>query len=316
MTSMRVALLYNLNRGQADKELEFDYPSTIEAIESALSCNHHVKLIECTRRISMWVAELEQFSPDIALNLAEGFSGPARESFFPNILDQMEIPYIGNNTTTMVFGQNKALCKQLASIVGVRTPPWALISETSEIDVAVDRLAFPLFVKPNTEGSSLGIDGDAKVYNHDQLSRRVERVLQSFGTSALVEEFISNGTDISLSFIEGLGEEVFGPVKYAIGDAEIYDFAWKKRSCAFPSLVVPHDLPSGDVRNHLFAGFWAILKALNVRGYARADYRVSRDGTPYFLEINPQVEMAEKAEFAVPDCSRRLQISGHNLTSS
>lgn len=280
-------------------DLEFDYPETIAAIDAALSTAHTVKKVECTCELEHWIAELRQFSPDIALNVAEGYFGSAREAFFPNLLEQMQIKYVGSDTTVMLFGQNKALCKSLANSMGMNTPRWGLINDPSDIVDLQTRLKFPLFVKPNSEGSSLGIDAGSIVKNASELAQRAAFVLTHYKCPALVEEFI-DGIDLSVSFVEGLGTLMFGPIAYDIGDSTIYDYEWKKRSFKYPSIVVPYNLLPPLANRMLLASCLSFVEALGVRGYARADYRLSKDGVAYFLEINTQVEMAPNAEFAAP----------------
>lgn len=297
---MKVALLFNLNRRDSQAELEFDLPTTIDGLQRALETKHIVRRIECDRDLSKWVAELTTFDPDSIFSVAEGFSGAAREAFYPALFEQLGIPYSGSDPTTMLFAQNKALTKSIAAKAGVQTPRWFVASDRSDLVGDNHGLCYPLLVKPNSEGSSIGIDKGAVVRNSSQLEERVQFVWNKLHNLALVEEYISAGHDLSVSYVEGLGDEIFGPVGYDIGADDLYDYQWKSQSYLYPDIVVEPVRLSNATRELIRQDFRKLVRLLDVRGYARGDFRVTPDEKSYFLEVNAQVELAEKAEFAVP----------------
>jgi len=297
---MKVALLYNLNRRASQAELEFDLPETIASLRAALSLAHEVCSIECARDIASWLAELLRFRPEAIFSVAEGYQSAVREAFYPALFEQLGVPFAGSDPTTMMFAQNKALSKSVADSVGVSTPNWAVAASIEDLPMIARLLAYPMLVKPNSEGSSIGIDNGAVVSNFEELQSRVRYVWEELANLALVEEYVPRGLDLSISYVEDLGAEIFGPVAYNTGGADMYDHDWKSRSYLFPNIVIePRGISNILVRD-LCDSFRRVIQALDVRGYARADFRLGPDGNCYFLEINTQVEMAEKAEFAVP----------------
>jgi D-alanine-D-alanine ligase len=297
---MKIAVMHNLNRRESLEELEFDLPSTIDGLVRALAVRHDVRAIECHRDLPGWLGELLSFAPDFVFSVAEGYPSAAREAFYPALYEQLGLPYSGSDATTMLVAQNKALTKSIARAAGILTPSWAVAATEADLPSVAEKLSFPVLVKPNSEGSSMGIDNGAVVSDYPALVNRVRYVWERFNNLALVEEFIPGGYDLSVSYVEGLGPEVFDPVAYAYIGPQMYDYDWKSRSYLFPDIVVaPTDLPVPTARlvqEHCRS----LAKALDLRGYGRADFRVGQDGQCYFLEMNAQVEMAEKSEFPVP----------------
>jgi D-alanine-D-alanine ligase-like ATP-grasp enzyme len=293
---MNVALLYNLNRG-ADSELEFDRPSTIDELHTALATKHSVARIECTTCLQDWIAELVQLSPHLVFSVAEGHVGSTREAFYPGLFEQLRLPHIGSDVTAMLIAQNKAMSKDYVSRTGVLTPQWILCRSAE--DVPKDpQLRYPMLVKPNSEGSSLGISSASIVRGRDDLISRVRFVTTRFRDAAIVEEFV-DGVDISVSYVEGLGDEYFGPVAFDLQGSSMLDFDWKSQAFLNPHAVRDATHVSHAARLAAIESFRKVVESVAVRGYARGDFRAVGDDV-YFLELNAQVEMSAGAEFAAP----------------
>lgn len=283
---MKVVLAHNLNREEHEHEAEFDLPLTIEALVKALEKEHEVTAVECTQDFVHWLTRLVLEKPDIIFNIAEGYSGAARESVYPAIYEQLGIPYSGPGPTELLVCHNKALTKTLLERCGIPMAWDRVLKSPCDLQQLDDAdIPFPLIVKLNSEGSSLGMDEHCIVNNWDELSKQVATVWNKFHTNILIEQFIE-GIDLSTSFIEGMG--IFGPVQYTHGDAKIYDFRLKTRDNHAIDVVDPKDIPD-DIRGRLKDLTQQIASVLDVNGYGRADFRLSPDGSIYFLEMNAQV---------------------------
>lgn len=283
---MKVALLHNVNRGEHEHEAEFDLPVTIEALTAALLREHKVVLVEATREFTRWLVQLALEEPDMVFNVAEGFSGAARESVYAAILEQLNVRYTGPGPTELLVCHNKSLAKRLLADHGIPLPWSKLISSPSDLE-AINPLevTFPAIVKLNSEGSSLGMDEHCIVHTWEELERQVHAVWEKFGTNIIVEEYIE-GSDMSMSYIEGMGE--FGPVQYIYPDSTIYDFRLKTADNKAVD-VIPFQDASGEITQKLQALTKKIAAVLDINGYGRADFRVTPDGRIYFLEMNAQV---------------------------
>ena len=108
----KIAILYNLNRNEYEYEAEFDSEYTIKSIYDALKNKYDVKKIEAVTDFSL-ITELQDLNPDLVFNVCEGFNGPARESVYAGILEQMDLNYSGPDSTNLLICHNKFLVKNL-----------------------------------------------------------------------------------------------------------------------------------------------------------------------------------------------------------
>lgn len=284
---MKVALLHNVNRGQNEHETEFDLPITIDALTEALSKEHTVVPIECTRDFTRWIAQLVLEKPDIAFNVAEGYNGPAREAAFPALCEQLDIPYTGPDASSLLICHNKAITKKLLVHANIPMAWGRLIRSEDDLQsLKNESVPFPLIVKLNSEGSSLGMDENCIVRTWDDLSTQVGLVLQKYQSDILVEQFIE-GIDLSTSFVEGMG--TYGPVQYTYPEgSSIYDYRLKSRDNHMVGVISP-SLPEG-IKETALKITDAIAKELHLTGYGRADFRFDEKAQQlYFLELNAQV---------------------------
>ena len=178
-------MTYNLRRQvceqgglPCDGDSEFDNQDTIDTIVSALrSYGHTVHLVEATTDLPHWFLSHEV---DLVFNIAEGLHGEHRESQVPAILESLGVPFTGSNSITLALALDKAKTKQILASEGIPTPTTPLNP----------RLAFPLIVKPNREGSSKGIWRESVVADEASLRRQVAIVYERYHQEVLVEEFI------------------------------------------------------------------------------------------------------------------------------
>lgn len=283
---MKVALLHNVNRGETDNEAEFDLPVTIDALTQALNKEHNVVPIECTRDFVSWMTRLVMEKPDIIFSVAEGFSGAARESVYAALYEQLGIDYCGPGPTELLICHNKTLTKNLLRQYGIPVAWGRLLTSLEDLSELKDtNLPFPIIVKLNSEGSSLGMDDHCIVENREELERQVRSVWDKFHTNILIEQYIE-GIDVSMSYIEGLGE--LGPVQYTYPNKTIYDFDLKTRNNHAVDVVHP-SIENLQLVGQLKDMTKKIATLLDLNGYGRADFRVTSDGSIYFLEMNAQV---------------------------
>ena len=102
----KIALLYNLNRGNYEYETEFDSEITINKIYESIKDKYEVKKIEALKDFS-WITEIQKYNPDLVFNICEGYNGPARESVYAAILEQFNFNYTGPDSTNLLICHNK-----------------------------------------------------------------------------------------------------------------------------------------------------------------------------------------------------------------
>ena len=280
----KIAMLFNLNRHQFEYETEFDSEYTIDSIYNTLSKNYLVEKIEADKDFN-WISKLKTYNPNLVFNICEGFHGPARESVYAAILEQLGLNYSGPDSTNMLVCHNKFLTKKLLKD-DVLVPFGYVIKNKDEIKF-LSNIKFPVIVKLNSEGSSMGMTKDSVVYNFDSLNKEVTRFIDTYNRGVLVEQYIK-GQDISMIYVEGLGS--LGPCIVNC-DSEFYDYEMKSDkddTVDISTLDGNFDELKMIVEN--------IARKLDIKGYAKLDFRIS-DGKFYLIEVNAQVSFHPEGEF-------------------
>lgn len=204
---LRVAILHNLRthapslngRAPSDALDELDSEKNVAAYAAALrSAGHDVVTWEGNADLA---ARLREHPVDICFNTCEGFRGDSREAQVPAMLEMLGIPYSGGKVLCLASTLDKAATKRILQAHGLPTPRF---QEFTHPDLPLDpSLRFPLFVKPNREGTGIGIAETSRVEDEAQLRERVAYLLDAYRQTALVEEYIP-GRDVTCGMVGNL----------------------------------------------------------------------------------------------------------------
>jgi len=164
---------------------------------------------------------------------------------------------------------------------------------------------FPLIVKSLVEESSMGISKASIVRDDDALATRVEFMHERVGTDAIVEQFIP-GREIYVAVLGNDRLVALPPRELIVDELEPgedliateslkHNIHYQKKHGV--RISDARKLPNG-VAATLEKASKRIYRMLSLEGYARIDYRLSEDGKLYFLEANPNPELANYEEMA------------------
>lgn len=299
---MRISLAYNLK--EADHEAEFDSQSTIDFItQSITSLGHEVMWLEARDiiegKVDRFVKKLRKQSPDLIFNIAEGSGGQARAALLPAIFESMKIPYTGSNTGAISLAANKFSTSKLFIDDIVACPQSFRFSRASyqwrKARITLNKIDFPVIIKPNLEGSSIGIDQNSIVTNpSSQLKTVLDRQIHLYN-DVMVEQYI-DGLDVSIAWIDGIGDDgVLPPASYhynSTGQHHIYDLSLKRTGQNLVEAKVPADIPQAT-STAIESAIKTIVSTIGIEGMCRADFRIDGDsGIPYFIEVNPLPSLA------------------------
>lgn len=287
---LTVGIAYNLKKGlpspAEDMEAEYDSCDTIDAIRKVFeSAGIRAELLEAD---SEFAQKVRAAKADLVFNLAEGTQGRGREAQVPAILSFLDVPFSGSDETTLAVSLDKALTKRLLATYGVRTPAYRYL-KSADIGADFD-LRFPLIVKPNSEGSSKGITDLAIVKDVPELCGLLSRDFGLYREPMLAEEYIP-GREFTVGVLgNGNNLTVFEPmeIRYLSAEREkqIYSYQVKKNYKQYVEYRCPPDL-SRTLCGQMKETSALIFNALECRDFSRIDFRLSEDGTLYFIEINP-----------------------------
>ena len=170
---------------------------------------------------------------------------------------------------------DKDLTKRLVSEY-VITPQWRTVRYT-EGDIArlVSETKLPCVVKPVANGSSVGV---SIAHTGAELKKALEECLQ-FGAQVVLEQYIS-GREIQVGIIAGKAL----PSIEIIPKTGFYDYANKYQAGAAEE-ICPSPIPE-DWEMRVRTATETVYRLIGLSVYSRADFIVTPDGTPYFLEIN------------------------------
>jgi D-alanine-D-alanine ligase len=228
--------------------------------------------------------QLKEKKYDIYINLCEGYL----EWKVPSIdvitsLDLLELPYTGPSAN--LYDPTKAIMKYLAFCESVKTPAHIVIESYDEIDALPGNLQFPLFVKPAKAGDSLGVDDASKANNLEDLKKKVQAILDEFG-SALVEEYIDGRefTVLVCGNADGRTCTSFKPIEYIFPEGFAFKTYALKTSELHPNANISVEDKALSAQLQSIAE--QVFLSFNGVGYARMDFRMNHKGEIFFLEIN------------------------------
>ncbi len=230
-------------------------------------------------------AEDKSRSPVIVFNMAYGIQGNARYTHVPGMLEMAGVPYTGSDPFGHALALDKVVTKILIRDAGIPTPAFKVMH--SPDDDAGD-LRYPLIVKPRHESTSHGLH---VVNNPHELAVAVKSVTEKFEQGALVEEFI-DGREFAVSLLGNDPVEVLPIVELAYPDQRVKAFTLEDKyhkTSNEPQKLVPTLEPALKKRLEELA--IACFRACHCRDYARVDFRVDAEGTPYVLEINSMASL-------------------------
>jgi D-alanine-D-alanine ligase len=275
-----------------DEFAEWDSPTTIAAVEAALSRLGKVVRLEAKEDFP---ERLRQANPDIVFNIAEGFHGVNRESHVPAICEFYGIPYSGSDPFTLTLCLDKAKTKETLTFHGIPTPRFAVVERIEDLGAVTEQLAFPLFVKPLHEGSSKGITDANLCFDRGHLSRQTAFLLENYKQPVLVEEYlpgkeftcavVGNDDDATVLPLVGMNFETLpkGALPIYSFDAK---FVWDRPENPLDIFQCParitRELQASIERVTLDA-----FRVLGCRDWARIDVRLDASGKPNVLEVNP-----------------------------
>jgi D-alanine-D-alanine ligase len=190
-------------------------------------------------------------------------------------LEFLGIPYSGSGVMGSAIGMDKLRTKRLCQSVGIPTSPFVVLREAQDLDTAVETLGVPLFVKPGSQGSSVGM---ARVERAQDLRAAWEQALR-YDPVVFAESLIP-GAEYTVSILQGRAL----PSIRIETPRTFYDYEAKylRNDTRY---FCPSGL-SGPAEDHLGRLALASYDACGAEGWGRADFMMDRTGRPLLLEIN------------------------------
>ena len=275
-------------------EREVSLTSAKGIIAALREIGHHVTPIDVTRDIPKLIKDLTP-RPDVVMNILHGKYG--EDGRIQSLLDILDIPYTFSNHCASALAMDKDLSKKIFITTDIATPNWKKTSKEEAFSGKVT-LPIPYVLKPNDEGSSLGvfiINEQADLHNACQEWR--------YGNDVMIEEYIA-GKELSVAIINGK----------AVGILELrpkfgfYDYK-AKYTDGITDHIMPADVPA-NIYQLALENSEKAYSAIGCSGIARADFRYDETRANgdqlHLLEINTQPGMTPLS--IVPDIANHVGI--------
>ncbi|HET7232847.1 MAG TPA: D-alanine--D-alanine ligase [Longimicrobium sp.] len=206
--------------------------------------------------------------------------GTGEDGTIQALLDMAGVPYVGSGHAASAVAIDKDLSKRLFRAAGIPTADW-LMAPVDAARVAAE-LGFPVVVKPNRQGSTVGLTVVKRVEELDAAVREGFR----YDHEVMLERFVP-GRELTCG--------VLGDQALAVGEiiprGEIFDYESKYQHGGADE-VFPADLSpelTEAVRDYSLRAH----QTLKLEGFSRADFRLDAEGNLWILEVNTLPGMTE-----------------------
>jgi len=218
-------------------------------------------------------------------------------------LDSIGLPYTGSGVLGSALAMDKLRTKQIWHSCGIPTPPFQILEKGFDAVEVVERLGLPLMVKPNLEGSSIGM---SRVESVDELDAAWQEAAKS-DSAVMVESWVS-GAEYTVAILSG---EALPPIKLETPHT-FYDFDAKYRAES-TQYICPCGLSGADEQRLKKLALDAFA-AVGASGWGRVDVMADSEGTFLPIEINTVPGMTDHS--LVPMAAKAAGIDFAQLTKS
>ena len=286
---MRIGFVYDPPRppdGSTDGvSAEYEDARTITWIRDVLKSHAEVVEIPWSSKAA---AALAGTNIDVIFNITEAAGTRNRESLVPALAEALGIPCTGSDSVGLGISLDKYLTKVIARHEGVPTPGFVLIrdADIDRIHEKTEGISFPIIIKPNTGGSSMGIQQKSRVETREDLEEVSKWVINEYQCDVLGEQFVV-GMEYTSGILNTYADQLLPIAEVRLNDGDPSAFySIEQKSVHRKEIVCPANL-SGETEKDINDFALRIFNALGCRDFARVDFRLSGNGVPYFLEINP-----------------------------
>jgi D-alanine-D-alanine ligase len=291
-------------KGQSEDDIHV-WKTEYDVVSTLRGNGHEVRPLGVNNELMPIRSAVEDFRPHVVFNLLEEFHGEAvYDHSVVSYLELLRVPYTGCNPRGLVLARGKDLSKKLVHYHRVPVPGFAVFPMQRKVR-RPKRLALPLIVKSLNEDASMGIAQASVVESDEALAERVAFIHERIGTAAIAEQYI-DGREIYVGVLGNdrrrvlpIWELQFGELAQGtrpIATEKVkHDIEYQQRHGVLegPAKGLP-----APVQGRINGLVKRICRTLELDGYARIDFRLASDGTPYFIEANPNPEIARTEEFA------------------
>ncbi len=231
---------------------------------------------------------------------------PGEDGKLQGYFDNLGIPYTSCDAATSAITFNKRYTVAVAAMAGIGVARSVHLFRHSHSNAASfrDTLQYPVFVKPNNGGSSIGM---SKVFNAGELDEAIEKAFAE-DNQVLVEEMIQ-GREFTVGVYRSKGKIQVLPITEVRADHDKAFFDFEAKYQGKSTETTPAEIPD-TVAEKIREAARTIYAVFNCRGVIRIDFIFQeQEGRPYMLEVNTIPGQSDAS--IVP---QQVRAAGMNLT--
>tara|TARA_B100001175_G_C19499054_1_gene637008 strand:+ start:819 stop:1751 length:933 start_codon:yes stop_codon:yes gene_type:complete len=250
------------------------------------------------------LTNIKKINPDIIFNALHGKDG--EDGNIQSFFEYLKIPYTHSGVLPSMIAMDKYLSKRLFEQNNIKTPKYFLFSKINNLiinfkkEIKKNKLNFPIVVKPNNEGSSIGV----KICKNFESLQKEFKKLNKVYDNLLFETYIP-GQEIQVAL---LGGKSIGAIELK-PKRKFYDYQAKYKKSANTLHIMPAPIDKKKYNEVLRISEKA-YKTLKCKGIARCDFRYYKNNF-YLLELNTQPGMTSLS--LVPEIAKYSNISFKKL---
>lgn len=214
---------------------------------------------------------LSRNSVDFAFIALHGRFG--EDGTIQKFLESLKIPYTGSGPESSKAAMDKIASKEVFARCNISNPPYKVFKKGDKLEI--DNVEVPIVVKPQHEGSSIGL---SIVKELKDLDAAIQKALK-YGDNAILEKYIK-GREITVGILD---ETPLCAIEIVPG-SEFYDYQ-AKYIRPDTKYLIPAPIKKSESDEAMRLALLA-HKALGCRGFSRVDMMLDESSNIYILEVN------------------------------
>ncbi len=241
---------------------------------------------------------LKDINVDRVFNIIHGRGG--EDGVLQAVLEVLGIPYTGSGVLASALAMDKLRTKLCWQGYGLVTPKWCLLKDESDLNVCIEKLGFPVIVKPAQEGSSIGM---SKANNRDELVKAL-KIAADYDCDVYAEAWVA-GKEYTVGVLNG---EALPVIRLETPNI-FYDYDAK-----YQATTTQYHCPCGlDEHQEQMLQQLALTacEVIGIKGWARVDVFIDTNGEYQLIEVNTVPGMTDHS--LVPMAAKQAGIDFESL---
>lgn len=244
---------------------------------------------------------IKRLKADVVFNALHG--GKGENGVVQGMLDAIEIPYTGSGRIASTLAMEKDVSRSFFRQAKLPIARGTVLNRPGASRKGIKTLNGPLVVKPNDQGSTIGLH---IIQDQNSLENAITDAFR-FSSRVIIEEYIA-GRELTVTILK----ERALPVVEIIPEHDLYDYECKYKA-GLSRYTCPAELDD-ELTRHLQNLALKAHRALGCSGYSRVDFRLNASNEPFILEVNTLPGMTGTS--LVPKAAKAAGINFNTLVET